>query len=199
MSECLPDLPRPKRRVRKATKTKHSEGATGGEVTPIADMAMVLSALVAYAVALVIYFCAPKPWRHRAVFALLLAPPGAMIRFALSKLNVRRPFQGRFPVGTFLANVAATLITGGVFAAQRRPSANRVAVRCDALVGLQQGLCGCMSTVSTFAVEAHAIRQKRWKWTYVLGSVILGHVLMLGVVGGMGWTKGYVDVCNGSD
>ncbi|EKD02107.1 hypothetical protein A1Q2_03609 [Trichosporon asahii var. asahii CBS 8904] len=121
----------------------------------------------------------------------------AMLRYALSKLNARPGFENRFPIGTFIANIAATLIIGGVFAAQRRPGVG--VVRCDALYALQQGFCGCLSTVSTFAVEARSIKGKRWKLLYVLGSVILGHVLILGVVGGVGWTQGYVPVCFGSD
>lgn len=196
VSSCLPHLPRPRRRVRRAAQAKRSEGS-GGETSPVADVSFITLACVTYAMALVVYFCAPKPWRHRVVFPLLLAPPGAMLRYALSKLNARAPFQNRFPIGTFIANIAATLIVGGVFAAQRRPGVGTV--RCDALYALQQGFCGCLSTVSTFAVEAKSIRSRRWKLLYVLGSVILGHVLMLGVVGGVGWTQGYVPVCSGSD
>lgn len=196
VSACLPRLPRPRRRVRKAAHSKRSEGS-GGDTAPMADVSFIALACVTYAMALVVYFCAPKPWRHRAVFPLLLAPPGAMLRYALSKLNARPGFENRFPIGTFIANIAATLIIGGVFAAQRRPGVG--VVRCDALYALQQGFCGCLSTVSTFAVEARSIKGKRWKLLYVLGSVILGHVLILGVVGGVGWTQGYVPVCFGSD
>lgn len=196
VSECLPRLPRPQRRIRKAVLAKRSESPSG-ETAPLADTCMIVLGCVLYAMALVVYFCAPKRWRHRVVFSLLLAPPGAMLRYALSKLNTRAPFLNRFPIGTFIANIAATLIIGGVFAAQRRPGVG--IVRCDGLYALQQGFCGCLSTVSTFAVEAKTIRGKRWKLLYVLGSVILGHVLMLGVVGGVGWTQGYVAACSGSD
>lgn len=124
-----------------------------------------------------------------------------MIRYALSKLNTRAPWFQRFPIGTFVANIAATLLIGGAYAGQRRPAvAETGAVRtCDALSALHDGFCGCLSTVSTFVLEAKTIRRWYWAWTYVLGSVILGHVLILAVVGGTGWSLGYVEVCKGSD
>lgn len=187
MGRCLPRIPRP--------EALH----TVSHRSPFLDSVTFLVASLSYLVALIIYFFAPHPWRHRAVFAILLAPPGAMLRFFLAKINTRAAFIDRFPLGTFIANMVATLVLAGVVAAQHRPAAGSSAVRCDALYALQQGFCGCLSTVSTFAVEARAIRGKRWKWIYVLGSVVLGQVLVLAVLGGVGWGVGYVDVCTGSD
>jgi len=161
------------------------------------DIITILSAFIAYLIALLLYFLAPRPWRHRATFPILLAPPGAILRFALSKLNSRSPFADKFPIGTFIANISATLILAGVYAAQRLPT-GQGAIRCNALYALQQGFCGCLSTVSTFVVESRSIRRKRWKWVYVGSSVVLGHVAVLAVVGGVGWDRGYVPVCSGN-
>jgi len=165
--------------------------------TPLLDILTIITAFLSYLIALLLYFYAPYSWRHRATFALLLAPPGAILRFFLARLNLLLIFLDRFPLGTFLANMIATLVISGVFAAQRRPGAINDRTTCNALYAIQQGFCGCLSTVSTFAVEARAIKRARWKWTYILGSVVLGHVYVLAIVGGVGWKEGYRDVCTG--
>lgn len=166
---------------------------------PLLDALTLFSALLAYLVALLLYFLAPHPWRHRATLPILLAPPGTLLRFGLSKLNPKRPFADRFPIGTFIANMVATLLISGMYAAQRIGIGPVGAVRCDALYAVQQGFCGCLSTVSTFVVETRSIRLKRWKWAYAGGSVVLGHVFVLAIVGGVGWTKGLGQACSGSD
>lgn len=165
--------------------------------TTILDILTISTAAIAYLIALLLFFLAPRNWRHRATFPILLSPPGAMLRFALSRLNTRHRFIDRFPLGTFIANMLATLLISGVYAAQRRPSAVGDAMTCDALYAIQQGFCGCLSTVSTFAVEARAIRGVRWKWLYVVGSVVLGHLFVLAIVGGARWGDGYSAVCTG--
>lgn len=184
VSRFLPALPRPRPR---------SKG--GLSPTPLVDALMFVLAIASYAGALAMYFAAPRPWRQRAVFALLLSPPGAMVRYTLSKLNARKRFDGRFPVGTFAANIAATLIIGGAYAAEHRPAG---VAACDALQALQSGFCGCLSTVSTFVVEARTLR-RGWAWAYVIGSVVLGHVLALATAGGVRWGVGYTGACTGSD
>ncbi|KAK1921699.1 CrcB-like protein-domain-containing protein [Papiliotrema laurentii] len=163
--------------------------------TPILDYLVILSSALSYLVALLLYFFGPTVWRHRATFPILFAPPGAILRFALAKLNPLKPFINKFPLGTFLANIIATLVISGVFAAQRLPSAGGSGTRCNALYAIQQGFCGCLSTVSTFVVESRSIKQRRWKWIYVGISVVLGQVCVLAIVGGVGWSQGYVEVC----
>ena len=159
------------------------------------DIGTISTAVLAYLAALLIYFFGPVAWRHRVTFALLLSPPGAMLRFLLANINTRRPFVDRFPMGTFLVNIPGSLIIAGVFAAQRRPGPGGVG--CNGLYALQQGFCGCLTTVSTFAVESRAIRNKAWRWFYVVTSVVMGHICVLAVVGGVGWGEGYIDQCVG--
>lgn len=165
--------------------------------TPWLDILTITTSFLSYLIALLLYFFAPRSWRHRAIFPILLAPPGTVLRFFLARLNPRPVFLDRFPLGTFLANMIATLVISGVFAAQRKPAANADPLTCNGLHAIQQGFCGCLSTVSTFAVEARAIKDGRWKWTYIGGSVVLGHIFVLAIVGGVGWQEGYMDVCSG--
>jgi CrcB protein len=161
--------------------------------TPLLDLITIISAVLSYLIALILYFLAPISWRHRATFPILLAPPGTILRYSLARLNTRH----RLPIGTFLANMIATLIIAGVTAAQRRPRALGNGIQCNALWAIQQGFCGCLSTVSTFAVEASTVKGWKLKWGYVFGSVISGHLLVLAVVGGVGWSEGYLEVCRG--
>lgn len=62
-----------------------------------------------------------ETWRGVALFALVFAPAGCLLRFVLSiKLNLR--IFG-FPLGTFCANMLGTLILAVVWDLQRIPSA----------------------------------------------------------------------------
>ena len=147
-----------------------------------------------YVGALLLYFLGPRSWRHPVTFALLLGPPGTMIRFTLAKLNTRPTFEGKFPMGTFLANMFATAILAAVYVGQRAPGKGGRTVSldgttCNALYAIEEGFCGCLSTVSTFAVEMTSIRSSKWKWIYVGSSIIFGHLIVLAVVGGVSWSS----------
>jgi fluoride ion exporter CrcB/FEX len=162
--------------------------------TPVSDALVILSALLSYLVALLLYFLAPTSWRHRATFSILLAPPGTILRFALSKINTHPRFIDKFPLGTFIANILASIVISAAFVGQRIPSGQGF-LRCNALYAIQQGFCGCLSTVSTFVVESRSIKRKRDKWAYVGLSVVLGHLVVLAIVGGVRWDRGLTAVC----
>lgn len=138
-----------------------------------------------------------KGFRHRAVFPILLSSPGALLRFMLAKINANPRFIDRFPLGTFIASMAATAILEGTFAAQRQPGMADDPTRCNALYAIEQGFCGCVSAVSTFVVESRTVKELRWTWRYVLLSVVLGYIIVLAIVGGVQWAEGYVAVYTG--
>ncbi len=99
-------------------------------------------------------------------------------------------------MGTFLVNIIGTTIIAGVYSAQRSTALGLgVGRTCNVLYAIEQGFCGCLTTVSTFAVEAGSIRGARWKWAYVAGSVVLGQVIVLAVVGGTSWSVGLQETC----
>ena len=177
---------------------RHLNPLTGA--TPVLDTIFIASAFATYLVALLVYFLGPHGWRHKATFPMLFSPPGAILRFSLGRINVRSPFIDRFPLGTFIANMVATLVVCGTYVGMRFTGAGGLLVggmtRCNALWGIEQGFCGCLSTVSTFVVEARAIKSKKWKWIYVGGSVVLGHLFALAVVGGTRWSRGLGEVCS---
>ncbi|KAG0574310.1 hypothetical protein KC19_VG253000 [Ceratodon purpureus] len=103
--------------------------------------------------------------RRRLWLSCVVGPPGVWARWLLARLNGqgigRNQYLKWLPVGTLLTNVvAATLqaVLGTVLLA----SPEDASLLCK---GLQTGLLGCMSTVSTFVTEIHSLHQgpKRWR------------------------------------
>lgn len=79
-----------------------------------------------------IILCALRPqWRGEVTFALVFGPLGAIGRFYLAKLNPRVP---AFPLGTFAANMIATVLLAAFTLIQRTGS--RGVVACGVLQGL---------------------------------------------------------------
>ena len=114
----------------------------------------------------------------------LLAPLGTIVRWRLSSLN--GSLNGAwdwFPVGTFTANLVASmlsaLITGVTDASQRNVSAATSQV----LYALKTGFAGSMSTVSTFAVEGNLLQQTyrhhAKAYYYMLGTIVTACILGL--------------------
>lgn len=121
--------------------------------------------------------------RRDLVFAGLLATLGTFLRWHLSPLN--STFQN-FKLGTFLANVAGAWLLGGVVCTQQL-FAEGVLVH-DLLVGVAAGFCGCLTTVSTFAVELSSL-PLRPSYLYAVSSIILAQVGMILVRGTLQWTS----------
>lgn len=107
--------------------------------------------------------------RRRLWLACVVGPPGVWARWLLARLNGqgigRTQYLKWLPFGTLLTNlVASTLeaVLGTVLLA----SPEDASLLCN---GLQIGLLGCMSTVSTFVTEFVSLHQgpKRWRaYTY---------------------------------
>ena len=116
---------------------------------------------------------------------------GAIVRWQLSRFN---PFIPSFPLGTFAANITATLVFAVTILVQSRPDRNLTLLSCSVLYGVDQGFCGCLSTISTFAVELDTLI--RWNaYVYALVSIVVGVGVMVLVVGVPTWTTGFESVC----
>ncbi|KIW21061.1 hypothetical protein PV08_01640 [Exophiala spinifera] len=134
-------------------------------------------------------------WRFRAVFPLVFAPPGCLLRYYVSKhMNAIVP---SFPLGTFVVNIAGTGILGMAFDLQHASGAGASSANaCAVLQGIMEGFCGCLTTVSTWVAELNGLR-RRHGWVYGLTSVGVGLGLMVIVMGSMGWTIGFeTPVCS---
>ncbi|EHK21897.1 uncharacterized protein TRIVIDRAFT_222639 [Trichoderma virens Gv29-8] len=83
-------------------------------------------------------------WSEKAS-ALVFAPVGCLARFYLSLyLNGK---VSSFPLGTFLANVLGTAVLGMSWDITH--SASVGIVGCQVLQGIEDGFCGCLTTIST--------------------------------------------------
>jgi fluoride ion exporter CrcB/FEX len=128
-------------------------------------------------------------WRGKVVFALVFAPLGCLVRFYVSlRLNGR---VAAFPVGTFVVNLAGT----GVLAmawdlAHSGVGGGAPLVGCQVLAGVQDGFCGCLTTVSTWVGELAALR-RRHAYVYGGASVLGGLAVVVAVMGGLRWSGGY--------
>lgn len=104
------------------------------------------------------------------------APVGVFARFWLSRtLN---PRLKRFPLGTFAVNTAAVLVLGAVAVGRTR----RAGPACRVLAGVADGFCGCLSTVSTLAVELRNLRTSH-SYAYALTTASIGLAIMVSVLG----------------
>lgn len=125
-------------------------------------------------------------WRGVATIALALAPLGTLVRFYASLwLNGRRP---SFPLGTFAANVLGAAVLAAAWDVQRVPLGG--VLGCQILQGVEDGFCGCLTTVSTWVSELAALR-RRHAWVYGAASVLVSFGVMVAIMGGLRWTEGF--------
>lgn len=153
----------------------------------VADRLAVFLAWGCWAGAIVLAAVPPADyWRGAAVFSLVLAPLGTLARFYLSLwLNGLRP---SFPLGTFAANVLGTAVLGMAWDLQRVPLGG--VVGCQVLQGVEDGFCGCLTTVSTWVAELAGLR-RRHSWVYGSASVVVGFAVMVAIMGGLRWSDGF--------
>ncbi|KAK2066914.1 hypothetical protein P8C59_000692 [Phyllachora maydis] len=125
----------------------------------------------------------PETWRGRATFSLVFAPLGCLTRFyASSYLNGR---MASFPLGTFAVNVGGTAVLG--MAWNLAHGGEGAVMGCQVLQGIEDGFCGCLTTVSTWVVELTALR-RRHAYLYGASSVLVAYALMVVVLGSARWT-----------
>ncbi|KAH6636362.1 tRNA synthetases class I (M)-domain-containing protein [Chaetomium tenue] len=138
-------------------------------------------------------------WRGEVLFALVFAPLGCLVRFGVSLwLNGR---VAAFPVGTFVVNVAGTAVLAAAWDLAHSGAVGggggvgegamvTVTVGCQVLAGVQDGFCGCLTTVSTWVGELAALR-RRHAYVYGGASVLGGLAVVVAVMGGVRWSEGY--------
>lgn len=125
-------------------------------------------------------------WRQKALFALVFAPLGCLARFYLALLLNGK--MASFPMGTFAANVSGTVILAMAWDVAHVDSGGLIG--CQVLQGIEDGFCGCLTTVSTWVAELNSLRRRN---SYVYGtvSVIVSFGLMVIIMGSLRWTQGW--------
>ncbi|KAK5172027.1 uncharacterized protein LTR77_003664 [Saxophila tyrrhenica] len=132
-----------------------------------------------------------QAWRGQAVFAIVFAPVGCLLRFYLALLL--NPRANSFPLGTFAANVFGTCVLGMAWDLQHSRLVG--VVGCQVLQGIGDGFCGALTTVSTWVLELKAL--KLWhSYVYAAASIGVSLAFMVVIMGSFRWTEGFQDpVC----
>lgn len=131
----------------------------------------------------------PEIWRGRAVFALVFAPLGCLGRFYASLyLNGK---ISSFPLGTFVVNMFGTAMIGMSYDLQHVPLGG--VVGCQVLQGIEDGFCGCLTTVSTWVSELSSLRRSH-AYTYGSASVVVALCFLIVIMGSMQWTRGFSEI-----
>ena len=131
-------------------------------------------------------------WRGRALFAIVSAPLGCLVRFYIS-LHLNGKIKA-FPMGTFVVNLLGTAMLGMFYDLQHsnlgRNGIGGGVLGCQALQGMQDGFCGAATTVSTWVAELRGLR-RRHAWVYGGISVGVGVGILVGIMGGVLWGEGW--------
>lgn len=131
----------------------------------------------------------PETWRGRATFALVFAPLGCLARFYASLyLNGK---IASFPLGTFTVNVCGSAVLAMAWALAHVPLGG--VVGCQVLQGIEDGFCGCLTTVSTWVAELSTLR-RRHAYTYGTVSVLVSLAFMVAIMGGLRWSDGFAQL-----
>ncbi|CAG8075692.1 unnamed protein product [Penicillium salamii] len=131
-------------------------------------------------------------WRGPVLFSLVFSPLGCLARFFLSlKLNAR---MASFPLGTFVANVAGTMVLGMAYSLQHASISVSTygggsIIGCQVLQGIMDGFCGCLTTVSTWVLELSGLR-RRHAYIYGAISVVVAYCALVVEIGSLKWSIG---------
>ena len=123
--------------------------------------------------------------RHDFMFSFVLASLGAYIRWHLSPLNSAFRY---FKLGTFLVNVLGTWMLAIAYILDHHHEEQTGLELKGLLYGATAGFCGCMTTVSTFAVELSTL-PVTWSYVYGVSSVLAAQAGLLLIRGTYWWTR----------
>ncbi|CAG8641662.1 9772_t:CDS:2 [Paraglomus occultum] len=130
-------------------------------------------------------------WREQRpiLFATVFGPVGTLSRWRLGAFNSAKTV---FPLGTFAANMLGCLCLSILFLLSHGSVSSNIG--CDIIAGLSDGFCGCLTTISTFAVELTTL-SRGFAYRYAIVSVILGQLVMIFVLGIHYWTANLNNTC----
>ncbi|KAL7791840.1 CrcB-like domain-containing protein [Trichoderma ceciliae] len=125
-------------------------------------------------------------WRGEVLFALVFGPLGCLARFYLAiYLNGKIT---SFPLGTFAANILGTAVMGMSWDIAHARIGGLAG--CQVLQGIEDGFCGCLTTVSTWVAELSSLG-RRHSYIYGFSSVGAALAVMIAIMGGLRWSEGF--------
>ncbi|KAJ5894593.1 hypothetical protein N7495_006284 [Penicillium taxi] len=137
-------------------------------------------------------FHAAETWRGQAIFAIVFAPVGCLLRFYVSLLLNGR--VATFPLGTFAVNMFGTVVEGVCYDLQHVVGVAGVPAAltgCQVLQGVMDGFCGSTTTVSTWVSELNGLSRKRYAYFYGGVSFLSALGLLVVIMGSLLWTRGF--------
>ncbi|XP_057490572.1 uncharacterized protein LOC130776387 [Actinidia eriantha] len=127
--------------------------------------------------------------------ACIVGPFGVWIRWFLARLNGRGLGRAGLlkwvPFGTLTANVSAACVMAALATLKKAVKTNTCYT---VATGIQFGLLGCLSTVSTFIAEVHAMRESKHPWrayAYALITIVMSFSLGTLIYSVPVWSLGY--------
>lgn len=159
------------------------------------DRAMIKISAIITLVGTLVLFCgtlsgvvvgAVNSSRRRNWASVALAPLGATLRWALATRYNRTVPNGGFPMGTFIANITATLIDFIIGAVRiHRTHSHDVEILLSATI---TGFAGSLSTVSTWINEAVNMTPDK-RYIYLILTVAVSQVLGIVIYGSAYWVR----------
>ncbi|KAL8059696.1 hypothetical protein ABFX02_03G103900 [Erythranthe guttata] len=127
--------------------------------------------------------------------ACLVGPFGVWIRFFLARFNGRGLGKNRalkwMPFGTLAANILASCVMAALATLKKAIRTTN----CETVAsGVQFGLLGCLSTVSTFIAEFNAMRESNNTWrgyAYATTTFFISFILGTLIYSVPVWARGY--------
>ena len=121
------------------------------------------------------------------MFSIIFAIFGTYLRWHLAPLN---SVFTNFKLGTFIVNVGGSLCLGATVVAKSHLSEQLGSeyLGVHVLSGVATGFCGCLTTVSTFAVELTSLSLV-WSYVYAASSILLAQLGLVIIRGVYEWTQ----------
>lgn len=159
---------KPERDVEATSSLPASRGVTFASVQSI-HMEILLLFTWAFLTFLIIGAAAHEPqW-------ILTAFTGSLGAYLRVRLAVYNSTYDTFPVGTFVANITGSWVLAIVAIISRLGTDYHDKLNQAFLFGMEQGFCGCLTTVSTFMVELDSLRWKNAVF-YACTTIFLSQV-----------------------
>jgi len=117
------------------------------------------------------------------LLSALFAPPGTLIRWQLAALNGKVERYKWFPLGTFVANIVAAVVSAAMAGVSLHYQVDSTSWGGAILAGIKTGFAGSLSTVSTFVTEGDRLRKTyphhAKHYYYLTGSLAIASLIGL--------------------
>ncbi|KAJ2377918.1 hypothetical protein GGI05_006800, partial [Coemansia sp. RSA 2603] len=100
----------------------------------------------------------------------------------LDKMFPERLIAMGLPFGTFIANIAGSIVLAVIHILQTGVVVRPSAASCYVLAAMADGFCGCLTTVSTFTAELN-VQRPRIAILYATLSIIVAQAPFLLIAG----------------